>query len=65
MPRDLVPLALTALDKHSQNNMIYDPNKAENVTQAELDECDGIMEWRGIQLSSRMSFHQFEQILSL
>jgi len=62
---DLVPLALTALDRHSQNNAFYDPNNAANITQRYLDQSDKIFSWVGLPVNTKMSLDDFVEKMSL
>jgi len=59
----MVPQALTALSKHSQNNILYDPNKAGNISKLQLEECNEILQYFGLSLSSDMDRDEFQKLM--
>jgi len=61
----MVPLALTAMEKHSQNDILYDPMKAKNITQQELHNADCIFEWLGLPFDTKVSMEKFKELMSL
>jgi len=55
----LVPIALQALQRHSQNNMLYDPTKAKNISSSALADCDEFLEWANLPFTSQTPVEQF------
>jgi len=56
---EFVPLAKTALQKHAQNNLTYDPKKAESIPDQFLGECDEILAWVGTPFSTKTSINDY------
>jgi len=50
---DNVPIAMQALSKHSQNNLLYDPNAVVAIPDNLLKECDEILDWANIPLNTK------------
>jgi len=60
IPLDLVSVAKTALGKHSQNDVLYDPKEAINVSKEELKLADGIFKWSGLPYNCETSMEEFK-----
>jgi len=58
-------VAKTALDKHSQNDMLYNPKKATSIPSEVLKECDEVLDWSGIPLNSGSSMEEYLSIVAL
>jgi len=57
---DFVSVAVTALDKHSQNDLVYDPNKVRGITAEQLELCDDIMDWADLPFNTKTSMEDFK-----
>jgi len=62
---DLVPIALTALERHSQNDMLYDPLKAKNLTQEDIKDADMIFKWLKLPFSMNVSMGDFRETMTV
>jgi len=60
LPKDLVPVALTAFDKHSQNDMLYDPKKVKNITKEDCQKADEIFAWAGLPFDTQTPMEEFK-----
>jgi len=63
IPRDSIPLALTALERHSQNDILYDPLKAKSITKKELRDGDNVFKWLGLPFDTRVTMEEFTNIM--
>jgi len=61
--QDLVPIALTAMKRHSQNDIMYDPTKAENITEQELRDADVVFDWLGLPFNTMVTMEDFKQTM--
>jgi len=60
LPQEYVTLALTALNKHSQNDILFDPNKVNNISEAQLKLCDAIFDWAELPFNTSSSMQEFK-----
>jgi len=60
-----VEVALSAMDRHSQNDMFFDPTSIPSITDTELRECDDIIDWAGIPFTSKSSLDHYLSIVSV
>jgi len=61
--QDMLPLALTALERHSQNNLLYDPRKAKSILPDELEDADHIFKWLKLPFDTNVSIDKFKEIM--
>jgi len=61
----MIPHALTALNKHSQNNVLYDPNTAGNITKLQLKESDEILQFFGLPISTEMDKDEYQKLVEV
>jgi len=61
IPTKYVEVALTALDKHSQNNMLYDPNEALDIPASYLAQCDIAFEVMGFPFNTKSKYEEYAQ----
>jgi len=59
---EYVPEAMTALERHSQNNILFDPKKARNISDNALTDCEDIFEWFGLPFTTKTPLEDFESI---
>jgi len=60
-----VEVALSAMERHSQNDLFFDPKKVKSVSNENLEECDAILDWIGIPFNSKTSMVDFVSIVSV
>jgi len=65
LPQEFVSRALNAFDKHSQNNVFYDPKKVRNQPEKVLEETDKIFNWVGIPVNSKTPIDEFKRAIAL
>jgi len=63
--KEYVDVALTALDKHSQNNMLYNPNEALDIPSRYLDECDVAFDAINLPFNNKSKYEDFVQYVTL
>jgi len=59
---EYVSLAKTALEQHSQNDVIYDPNKVTGVKEKQLASCDDIFDWAELPFNTKTSMEEFKSM---
>jgi len=57
--QDLVPVALTALDKHSQNDMLYNPETVKSMPEEEMKLANDIFHWAGLPFDTKNLVRRF------
>jgi len=62
---EFVPLALTAMERHSQNDMLYDPAKAKNLTTQDLKDAEVIFQWLKLPFTTKVSIEDFTNLMSV
>jgi len=62
--RENVPLALRALDRHSQNEIFYDLLKAKSITKRELKDGDDVFKFLGLPFDPNVSIEEFNIIMN-
>jgi len=63
--QDLVSYALPAMNKHSQNDMLFDRSKARKLTQEEYKDSDKILAWMGLPFTSSTSVEDFIKLMEI
>jgi len=58
-----VSLTRSALDRDSQNNMMYDPMKAKDVTNEEVKDCDEMFSLLKVPFKTGVDCKTFEEIM--
>jgi len=56
---------MTALKKHSQNNMLFDPNKALEIKSNQLEEFDFALSLFDFPFNTKSSYEEFESYVTL
>jgi len=60
---ELVPIAMTALERHSQNDILYDPLKAQNISEEELQDADRVFAWLKLPFDTKVSMKDFKEVM--
>jgi len=60
--QDLVAKALTALQKHSQNDILYDPKRVTSIPQDSLQKANSIFEWTRLPFDCDTPMDEFKRI---
>jgi len=60
IPTNYVKDCLAAFNTHSQNNLLFDPNTAGNISEDTLVECDKVLNWVGIPFDTKSSLADFK-----
>jgi len=58
-------MAMTALDKHSQNNILFDPTKVGSIPPKHLADCDEIFHWAGLPFDTNTPLEDYIKSMSL
>jgi len=59
-------LAVTALDSHSQKNMmLYDPKTAGGLNDQQLKKCNKILKWTGLPFDLNSPYEEFLNSMTL
>jgi len=62
---DLVPYALPAMDKQSQNDNLFKRSKARKMTPMELKNSDKILSWIGLPFTTSTTIEEFIKIVEI
>jgi len=63
--KDMVPLALPAMNKHSQNDILFDRSKARVLKPFEVDETNRMLAWIGLPFNTETSLKDFTKIVEI
>jgi len=55
-----VSLALSALEKHSQNDLLYDTKKVHNLSSEDFAQSDTIFDWSGLPFNTKTRMEEFK-----
>jgi len=62
IPQEFVPVAKTAMNKHSQNDILYDPKRVTNITEELLKLCDDVFKWAQLPFDTKTPMEEFKNI---
>jgi len=65
IPVDLVDLGLSAMERHSQNDVFFDRSKAKNISEEQLKTSQEMFDWIGAPLSIDVSMDDYRTVMEI
>jgi len=65
IPLSLVDIGMKAMEKHSQNDVIYNPKKAKNITEDQLKTTREWFEWLGAPVTLDIPLNEYVELMKI